>query len=204
MFFDEWEKIFLTTDGASWLVLGRRALPILSDEFDRLWKLSPFQKPTGMIFGKPVTFPRFTKACGRDYSFSGQVNEAEPTTSAPGIEHYLSWMIDANLNGVLVNWYDAVHGDYIGPHSDDEKQLDVDAPIVSITFCSDNVHFRRFRLKPKKANGEQIEIELRNGDVVIMGGTCQSTHKHEIMHPRKKVANECTGRRINVTLRRFL
>ena len=204
MFFDDWEKVCLTADGASWLTVRRRAVPVTSDEFERLWRLSPPTKPTGVVCGRSVTFPRYTQAFGQDYGFSGQVSAAEVTTSAPGYELYSRWMTEAQLNGVLVNWYDAAHGDYIGPHSDDEKQLDGTAPIVSITFCSDDAHFRRFRLKPKKANGKQVEVDLRNGDVVVMGGTCQKTHKHEIMPPRKTFPHEHAGRRINVTLRRFL
>jgi hypothetical protein len=113
-------------------------------------------------------------------------------------------MANQKLNGVLINWYDASDGDYIGPHSDDESTLEEGAPIVSITYCSNDEHYRRFRFRPKKGHDGKTEIvKLRNGDVLTMGGTCQKTHKHEIMPARKADALENTGRRINVTLRRF-
>lgn len=206
-FFDSWDTTPLTPDQASsWLAVARRKIPIDADEFERLWSLAPSQKSTGIVFGRSVTFPRRTAAFGRDYTFSGQTSVSLDLTDAPGYEHYADWMTDTGLNGVLVNWYDAFEGDYIGAHSDNEVQLVRGAPIVSITFASNDLHFRRFRLKAKKPlddNGD-VAVELRNGDVVVMGGACQQTHKHEIMPPRQREAHERTGRRINVTLRRFV
>lgn len=156
------------------------------------------------MFGKQVTFPRRTEAYGCDYRFAGQTSKAATAASAPGHDGYKDLMADKDLNGVLVNWYDASDNDYIGPHCDNESQLTEGAPIVSITLCSDNDHYRRFRLKPQKGhNGTTQIVELRNGDVLTMGGTCQKTHKHEIMPARKRDPNESTGRRINITLRRF-
>lgn len=203
-FFDSWATTPLTRDRASWLAVAPREIPIDSKEFERLWSLAPSHKSTGVVFGRSVTFPRRTAAFGRDYTFSGQTSVSLDLARAPGYEHYAAWMSDAALNGVLVNWYDASEGDYIGPHSDDEAQLVRGAPIVSITFASNDLHFRRFRLKARQRfDDDDVAVELRNGDVVVMGGACQRTHKHEIMPPRRREEHERTGRRINVTLRRF-
>ena len=198
-------KIPLTPDKASWFSIARNCLPVTAEEFDELWAAAPVERATGVMFGKPVTFPRRTRAYGRDYTFAGQTSEAANVASAPGHEHYKDWMARSpKLNGVLVNWHDASGGDCIGPHSDDESTLEEGAPIVSITFCSNDEHYRRFRFRPKKGHDGKTEIvKLRNGDVLTMGGTCQKTHKHEIMPARKADALENTGRRINVTLRRF-
>ena len=120
------------------------ALPIQTDEFERLWALAPPQKPTSIVCGH--YFPRYTAAYGNDYTFSGQTAIAQDAPSAPGYEHYTHWMMNAGLNGILVNWYNAAQRDYIGPHSDDEINLCENTPIVSITFCSNDTHYRRFRL----------------------------------------------------------
>lgn len=43
------------------------------------------------------------------------------------------------------------------------------------------IHLELNRLKTKKSiEGTNMDIELRDGDLVIMGGTTQKTHKHEI------------------------
>ena len=43
--------------------------------------------------------------------------------------------ITPNLNGILVNWYNPQ--DYIGFHSDDEKNLIRDEPIITLTLLED-------------------------------------------------------------------
>lgn len=209
-FFEQWQRVSLTDDESSWVARGRIA-PLPKDEFEQLWAMAPTCKQTGVIYGKEVEFPRRICAYGQDYAFSGQVSESKPLSEAPGYSYYADWMTDVNLNGVLVNWYDAANGDYIGPHSDDERSLVSGAPIMSITWTSRPDHFRRFRLKPKNSAGlypnfgdEPGVLKLYGGDVVVMGGSCQRTHKHEIMPPRKKKApQEANGRRINITLRCF-
>lgn len=209
-FFDKWQRIALSPTDDSWVALQHGVLPISFEEFEHIWSLAPAAKPTGVVYGREVEFPRRTAAFGRDYTFSGQTTAALESDQAPGYNHYATWMTNANLNGVLVNWYDAADGDYIGLHSDDEKQLCTGAPIVSITWTSTDNHFRRFRLKPKNSTGLFPSfgegpgiVSLRHGDAIVMGGMCQKTHKHEIMHVRKRVPDESHGRRINVTLRRF-
>ena len=113
---------------------------------------------------------------------------------------------------------------YIGPHSDDETQLAAGAPIFSISWGAT----RRFRLLPRRktaSNRDQkavsddygstgstdacgasgrpaapvkLDLEVANGDLVVMGGDCQKTHKHEVPKTRQLV-----GRRINATFRTF-
>lgn len=119
-------------------------------------------------------------------------------------------------NGVLVNWYaDGSH--YIGAHSDDETQLAEGAPIFSVTWGAT----RKFRLLPRKpsarkqqqqrttaatggfstaaaATSEKLTLEVEDGDLIVMGGRCQKTHKHEV--PK---TSQLVGRRINATFRTF-
>ena len=105
---------------------------------------------------------------------------------------------------------------YIGPHSDDETQLAPGAPIYSVSWGAT----RRFRLLPRKrlvknieggcvstretgklaqlAAGMKLDLEVGDGDLVVMGGECQKTHKHEV--PK---TSQLVGRRINATFRTF-
>ncbi len=166
--------------------------------------------------GRETAFPRRTRAFGKDYKYTGQ------TQVALGFEHAhaviravakdVGSSLDAlaGLNSALVNWYDATDGDYIGAHSDDERALAAQAPIVSLSWTSTN-HHRRFRLTARKGCEDALlpswgaapgVLPLRNGCLVVMGGDCQRTHKHELMKPTKALG-ESVGRRINLTLRAF-
>ena len=87
---------------------------------------------------------------------------------------------------------------YIGPHSDDETQLAPGAPIFSVSWGAT----RRFRLLPRRKTmpnmAVKLDLEVADGDLVVMGGDCQKTHKHEV--PKTK---QLVGRRINATFRTF-
>ena len=204
---DKVSSFALNASGSSWLVVAKTFLPADSDSFDAAWARRPSSKPIGVVMGRPVAFPRRTCAFGKDYTFAGQTAEtlAERFPLSTSYTDKLSWVVDRMPpNGTLVNWYDAMDGDYIGPHSDDERSLIKNMPIFSISWCNPGTHFRRFRLTPKSTDsGTTLTVELGNGDLVIMGGTCQTTHKHEIMKMRKRQRDECIGRRINQTDRYF-
>ena len=95
-------------------------------------------------------------------------------------------------NSGLINWYQPEH--YIGQHADDESNCVKNSNIASVSWgCT-----RRFRLTSKTHHS--ITLDLKDGDLVIMGGTCQKTHKHEIMKLRKKDIHK---NRINFTFRSF-
>jgi alkylated DNA repair dioxygenase AlkB len=104
------------------------------------------------------------------------------------------------FNQCLVNWYEASH--YIAAHSDDERQLVDGAPIFSLSWgmC------RRFKLtsrdKSKSSSVKSLCIDLDDGDLLVMGGTCQKTHKHEVP-PIPKKEQAISGSRINFTCRCF-
>jgi len=61
----------------------------------------------------------------------------------------------------------------------------------------------RFLFRSKETNPkETTEIYLENGDLLIMGGKCQDTHKHEI--PKLRITKDPpTSNRINWTIRAF-
>lgn len=220
----------LTSNGCSWVVLARGFAPSSHEEFESLWKHRPTAQPRGTIMGKQVLFPRHSQAYGFDYAFTGQVASALPLSQAPSIisrSHNEVNAIEscAETNSVLANWYDASSKHYIGAHSDNEAALRRGEPICSLSLCSPHSHSRRFRFvwAPSKrwlssSNGvsafsplgwrdepggaDGVVLHLRDGDLLVMGGDCQSTHKHEILRPGRS-ADEKTGRRVNLTFRVF-
>jgi len=124
-------------------------------------------------------------------------------------------------NGCLQNWY--TPEDSIGLHADDEKSISKDYPIFSLSWGGP----RRFlfrKKQPKTAKGTNnsndnsaaitrirsipadeekyvVELWLEDGDLLVMGGTCQETHKHEVPTLRKK--DPPSSNRINYTIRAF-
>jgi len=119
------------------------------------------------------------------------------------IEHLRATAPEATIPGVLVNWYDGTRGDYIAAHSDNEASIAPKTEIASISFGQ----VRRMKFKPQKQHmpqdGNELVIELNHGDLVIMGGTCQFTHLHEIMKVKKRERTDADARRINFTIRMF-
>jgi alkylated DNA repair dioxygenase AlkB len=206
----------LTRDGRSWLLHAERWWPLDFETTAALWEAQPTNPTVGVIMGKHVEFPRRTSAFGVDYKYTGQTQRAGPLEDAPNAIQEV-WRVMREVeeleghNAALVNWYDASLGHYMGAHSDDERELVPCAPVVSLSWCTRD-HYRRFRFTRRKGVEDAVLPELgmgpgvirvENGCLVVMGGTCQRTHKHELMKATKQPA-ECGGRRINLTLRAFV
>ena len=211
---------FISKDNKSWIEFIPRFMPLSEEEFEEIWQTKPQERAKGFVMGKMLSFPRWTIVYGKPYTFSGERHEGEPLTNAPQkvqefIQHISSKYYEHN--SILLNFYEstAEKCDYIGKHSDDEKDLCPNSPIISLTWCNNNSHYRRFRLLPRDVNiqklpppyannNDQTVLNLKNGDMLIMGGTCQNTHTHEIMISRKRDNFERVGRRINITVRHVL
>lgn len=197
----------------SYIVYEKNWMPLTQEEFQEMWCEKPQNRPEGFVMGKHVKFPRWTRAYGKDYAFSGQIVTASDLSDAP---KYVKMLLDkltemnfeySNHNGILVNYYESDMNacDYIGKHSDNERDLCKSSDIISLTWCDSNAHYRRFRLTPKKKENKDNHISnLHNGDLIIMCGNCQQTHYHEIMTSRKRDYNERIGKRINITVRKFI
>ena len=99
-------------------------------------------------------------------------------------------------NGCLQNWYHPE--DTIGIHADDERDLQAQYPIFSLTWGGT----RRFVLKPRDKSLQKVELFLEDGDLLLMGGHCQRTHRHEV--PKRRTTKDPpTSDRINWTIRAF-
>ena len=163
-------------------------------DFDRLWQLHPIEFPTIFLHGREVKLPRWQQAYGRDYHFSGKSSEAQ--TIPKILKPYLNWTqinIDPNLNGMLLNWYDAKLGHYIGAHRDSHVGLLENSQIVMMSLGESRVT----RFRPVDSGGYQ-DIDVNDGDVLMMSLATNRHYKHEV--PKFK---RYQGRRISITLRCF-
>ena len=173
-----------------------------NNKFELLWNLHPKEYHIIKIYNKIIKTPRWQQSYGLSYKFSGTINEAQEIPEI--IQEYIDYAnmleqkkadFDGNLfNMALVNWYlDGSH--YISYHSDDESQLITNSSIYCFSFGQE----REFLIKSNKYKNV-TKILLENNSLVIMGGTCQKTHKHSIPKRTKK---KCNQRRISITLRKF-
>ncbi|CAK0846053.1 unnamed protein product, partial [Prorocentrum cordatum] len=161
--------------------------------FEALWRRHPPALGTARLFGREVTMHRYQQAFGADYAFSGQLAQAAPLTedAAPEVffvKEELRRMLSASgsplrewrYEACLVNWYDG--GGSIGAHADDEHGLVPGSPIFAVSWGET----RTFRVTPRlRGAGAKVDLELGDGDVVVMGGACQRTHK---LHSRARRA----------------
>ena len=169
-------------------------LMVSDAQFDELWKLHPTGYLTIMLHGRSVRTPRWQQAFGMDYHYSGQLNKALPTPVT--LQPLLEWTrehICADLNGVLLNWYDGTLGHYIGAHRDSTVGIVAGTPIVTLSFGED----RKFRLRPWKGRGF-IDFFAKHGIVFVMPSQTNQAYTHEVPHPLRS-----KGRRISLTFRAF-
>ena len=198
----------LNIDKSSWVdAFFLDKLPT-NEEFEAIWNLHPEEKGTIKIFGNTIKTSRWYKAYDRSYYFSGIDHEADPIPDIvkPYVEiannSVYAELYDeiSEFNGLLLNWYEN-GSNYISPHADSENKLKKtnkgETLVYSISLQEGDIN-RIFRVKPMAGGSDRLDIETSNGLVLVMGGTCQKTHKHQVPKTTKKV-----GRRINITCRDF-
>ena len=146
------------------------------------------------MYGKQIMFPRLTAWYGdndKPYSFSGiKLNPIPWTNTLLQIKKRISTYTDANFNSVLLNRY-RNGNDSISWHTDAEPELGKNPIIASVNFGAT----RKFQLKHIDTK-EKIEIELKNGSLLIMQGQLQHFWQHQVPKTSQNVAE-----RINLTFR---
>ena len=163
--------------------------------FDRLWALHPDTRHLIKMHGKDVHTPRWQQAYGADYRYTGNTNLALAVPAE--LESLHAWIreqIDPRLNGLLLNWYDAEHGHYIGKHRDSTINMVAGAPIVTVSLGAERV----FRIRRWKSAVPVHDIPTGNGTLIVMPYAVNLAWTHEVPHHAKSA-----GRRISITARAF-
>jgi alkylated DNA repair dioxygenase AlkB len=154
-----------------------------------------FSNETGFMMGKSFVSSRKTCYYGTTtYKYAGgtRVPQAWPEWILP-LKKMVEETCNCEFNFLLINHYaDGKVG--LGYHSDDEKDLDRNSPIASLSLGSS----RDFLFKHKtRKDLEVIKLVLDAGTLLIMdGGETQKSWKHSI-----PVRKKCTKRRLNLTFR---
>lgn len=148
------------------------------------------------FFGREVELPRSTAWWGdpgATYRYSGITHVAE---GWPGFVEDLRDRLDAELglffNSVLANRYRDGR-EYMGWHSDDERDLGDEPAIASLSFGAE----RRFLMRHRtRRDVELVELSLGSGSLLVMEGGTQRHWKHKLPPMAR-----CQAERVNLTFR---
>lgn len=199
----------------SWYIHVSKWKPCPNIEtFEEQWNLHPYDFHEIQVCGKTVYEQRWSQSWGFSYAYSGAVSlarEYENVAEGGMVQSLINEVNDivekvyptkANdasppYNGCLQNWYLPEHK--IGLHADDERMMKKGYPIFSLSWGGT----RRFLFRARDNRQDVVELYLEDGDLLVMGGTCQQTHKHEVPKLRKTM-DPATSERINWTIRAFV
>ena len=162
--------------------------------FDQLLKKVPWQQDQIKIMGKDINIPRLTCWFGTEsYTYSGIKMSPYPLNNElKAIKTKLEKLTSCEFNSVLMNLY-RNGDDSVDWHSDDEKEIDPNSKIASISLGAN----RDFQYKSIKNNDLKLQnLLLPSGSLLIMNPPFQQNFIHRVPK-RKKV----TSSRINLTFR---
>jgi alkylated DNA repair dioxygenase AlkB len=150
-----------------------------------------------VLFGRRLLQPRLVAWAGDlPYRYSGQTLPPRPPTAT--VTRLLERVVarqGVGFNHVLVNRYRDGQ-DSMGFHADAEPELGPDPVVATLSFGAT----RRLVLAPRnRRDGEKRRYPLAAGDLLVMGGTCQTWFRHGI--PRD---SRVTEERISLTMRKIV
>ncbi|XP_042863596.1 DNA oxidative demethylase ALKBH2-like isoform X1 [Penaeus japonicus] len=156
------------------------------------------------VFGKWCDIPRKQVTYGDPgltYKYSGITTPAKPwPKTLKAVRDLVNRVTGYDYNFVLVNRYKD-GSDKMGEHKDDEKDLDHNTPIASISLGQPrDFYFRHQDARPPKSMKiEKVSMLLEHGSLLLMNPPTNNFWYHALP-PRKSAG----GLRINLTFRRIL
>ena len=157
----------------------------------------PWSKDELIMFGKKIKMRResaWFADGGKSYKYSGIAREGLPWSDhLRNLKERVEEFLNVRFNSCLANYY-FDGNDGMGFHSDNEKMLDSNKPIASISLGTE----RAFQFQHKRNNIKE-EVLLQNGSLLVMHSPCQEHWKHAL--PKMKKEN---NPRINLTFRKVL
>jgi alkylated DNA repair dioxygenase AlkB len=149
------------------------------------------------IYGRKVLQPRLVAWVGDEnavYTYSRTRHVPLPwTPHLAQLRCDVQGTVGAAFNSVLCNLYRDGH-DSMGMHSDREPELGPNPIVASVSLGAP----RRFRLRHrnKASSGNDLDLELGQGSLLVMAGTTQHFYRHGV--PKQA---SVTAPRINLTFR---
>jgi len=186
---------------------GGRAADEATAAYDVLLRTVEWEQPAIHIAGQKRLIPRKQAWCGcsgAGFTYSG--TRFDPVPFTQDITHLKQRVEEAcqhPFNSVLANLY-RDERDSVGWHADDEKEFGPNPIIASLSLGET----RRFQFKPKphhlkaarwQPRQKSISMDLRSGDLVLMGPDVQTNWFHCVPKETKSRAG-----RINLTFRQVV
>ena len=140
-------------------------------------------KPPIKLYGKIVHQQRnigFFSDESIGYYYSNQLAASKPLQ--PNLIELLKLIngqFGTRYNGILVNYYED-GTNYIGDHSDDEKNLDMGG-VVCISYGA----VRKFRIRDKLSKKIIVDVPTMSYGIIHMGGDFQKEFTHGIPIEKK-------------------
>jgi alkylated DNA repair dioxygenase AlkB len=155
-------------------------------------------QPEILIFGKVARQRRnvgFYSDTSIGYRYSNRVMASKRMHQCLiELLNYVNEKFNYNYNGILINKY--IGGeDYISPHSDDERGLDQQIGVISISYGVS----RKFRVRHKDTKRIAYDLPTDSSKIMQMAGDFQKEFTHEIVKEP-----EITGTRFSFTFRHHL
>ena len=159
---------------------------------------------SGVLYGKPWSTAgrrQTVQVCDDPlllYHYSGAAKEPAVIRFADDrlltyLQHLSIWCLGANFpNFCLMNFYTAEGT--LGWHSDDERDLEPDSEIVSLSYSTEP---RYFEFRAKDNHRHKWRWELKSGSGLLMRGACQTLLQHCV--PKQVLPADF--RRVNLTFR---
>lgn len=147
------------------------------------------------LFGREIDSPRLSAWIGdadASYRYSGVRFDPHPWPPALRVlRERIAGAAGTPFNSVLANLYRDGR-DYMGWHSDDERDLGPAPVIASLSLGA----ARRFRLKNRRDPTIALDLDLPPGSLLLMRGATQQAHRHALPRTARPV-----GERLNLTFR---
>lgn len=148
-----------------------------------------------MMYGKELPLPRLSAWYGdnsKPYTYSGiKLNPLPWTDELLQIKEKIETEAKVKFSSVLLNRYRDGQ-DYVGWHTDAEKELGINPIIGSVNFGAT----RKFQLRRIDDHKEKFELELKHGTFLVMCGATQHFWQHQVPKTALKI-----GERLNLTFR---
>ena len=160
------------------------------------WPASDYE-----VFGRRFSLPRqqtWHADEGIVYSYHNNLLTTRPwTPSLQRLREKVESSTGSQFNAVLVNLY-RNGDDFVGWHSDDEKEMGDEPVIASLSLGAERVFSYRRQSPRGPLAGSESGVSLPSGSLVLMQAPFQDEWEHAVLR------NTSTTARINLTFRYVL
>ncbi|QWC99903.1 alpha-ketoglutarate-dependent dioxygenase AlkB [Polynucleobacter paneuropaeus] len=186
----------LPKDGYAEYLPGVLSKQFSGDLMSQLQTSLSWESDQLIMFGKKVIIRRKVAWVGDphcSYTYSGVKKSPQSwTPELLSIKSQLEGLAHSEFNSCLLNFYHD-GDDGMGWHSDDEKELDANSPIASLSLGAR----RKFAFRHKE-DKTTIPLYLEDGSVLIMRSPTQQFWQHALLKTKT-----VSMPRINLTFRKI-